>query len=1635
MTSLAAKINSLVKAEINLSSNRAVLNDSFLSDWESNCVKLVTEINGTEDYKTKKDKLQALFFDVLLLTSNAATDVSIDIRLMGSLIADVCASDRNRSAKLFISMVNSFPEKSDRLGSLLTSLTGMEDALCTYVSDDKLLERTGKFTSKQRSMFKKCLLESRYIIKKYNLLCEHSVGFSSLITMLIVAYCDPDKNSKCKFYWNQLQYIIGKYSLDPIRALDVILTVSSQYITHDHKFFISLLKKSDYWPHNIANALNADQLHVGGNITAAQVLVFHLKELNPSIEYFDMCCILIKSGFVSFMSIFVNLGPDDATITSFLNDYYHHLEAESMKGVSNPLAMAAALTDDTDENGDISKSNNDEDATKKVQESENDKTNEVPLNKPAQILSTGKMLLLERLLAHGLYHPLFFAYEKYPNLIFLSDNIVKLLARLFEFMIEPLYSKVVFNSGVYSDCGSAHESSVSRKICFHKYTTHDIFRHDEINTKFAFYYQEWCENLQIALTTGDLFSLSHEFLTMLGPHLGKCPNIITKLCRIGSSDLQKLNESEMLQKWIDFFRKFIFPALPLVERNVIVINEAFGLMKRFPFEKRYYLYNEMSSKLSEDNLFIKVAYNKAQREARSALKSLSIDNINQQAKKIARLISSNPLSTLIPTVNQIENYDKVSDLVVTTSAYFNDYAYDVLQYILLSKLSSGRQAVQSDGVNLMMWVQRLAVFVARLAKSSPKMDITNIIAYVIKTLHEGNVIAITILKEIILKVGGIKGLNDINTKLLLMLNAGKPLQIAARRVIQDTRDQNMSPSRKILDILIKSGSLSEVILLLYNLNKDVNVQATHYKILSTRCDEMSSILWSFIEMVKHFLSEQSFEANVLSFDRLINDYGVSTDWAFDIWRSHYEHQSYSSDDLTGSFDSVIARASFRNVDFNIIDRDLFLTFWRISLYDVFFELELYDEEKKHLESELQKASSNKERNEISKTVENLMASCIAHQKSYQKNRQILSDKTSRWTESLANDNVASFLQYCIIPRVLFSPSDALFTVYFIFEALGYENVLKILGMLVRSRILGTLLFCSTSSEASNLGLFFKTLLERIEVLRETQPFDNDSLRELYELHSVIDEDIIDLLSEKNYMSIRNGIEFMKHMSSVFPIVHAHISRLIKTIENNLINDDREDIRLPSNALLGHLKARMRDAIEIQDLFELNDEERRHHRLDEKQEITDFENSLAAEKKEAETKERLKREAEGRKPSEKEKQRAKEQIDLSLPSGPSRFGKTPALPMFEILNEMWDVIGCLERNHVLSLSRYIRNRKVLSELRNIEEENVNSLQAYRKKLAEVLEAYFKSLVTFEDHEKFKQGLESILVACKTVTNPYRTSSNTAHHHNRESSGSRRFELAYDEEPAAHTRDRYRNSEALNSKPAMKEANEGNGRDSRYGANQKNEKVSRYGARTNYKEKQRVEPSRGSDSASKNAELNSDHGSGQASFAVSSKGTEQKATSRYQPQTIHRGADNRASLSKSPIPTGPARARNTLENQTTRGAESRFVAGESRFKRSLSVARNGDRGKFSGSSSELGKRAREESNQEQISKRSKVDPEGPRNRYGPRATKRYDNPAAVANPDNRDRGKQNPSSYNKRNDSFKSKLPSGPKGDGNHSRFGN
>lgn len=1365
--SLSAALDRLSNEHTIESKGRQFFDEEVLNNWSTGSEKLCDQFKELEGSVERSAWLREMFLELLNVFQEPELPAKLTMPQVSRFIDDLC--DRTSAnvsgqeltsmvGKMFVSVSNQLIEEDD---SKAVSLTRINSSLSREVF--KFSRISNKLMiGEQTTLLRHLLKKSKYELKKYNLLAECPTGYSQLVTLLITAYYDADNMGKIPLYIKQMYHIVGKYSLDSMRCLDIILNVSSLFITEHHTFLTEFLRSSNFWPkNNLADPFQAEGLNKGGNMVASNVIAFNLSQEagDLDLKYIDMVCILIRNGFVNVLSIWENIRPDNKRLEQFFDDFTSELEDNSMKGVLNPLAMAAALNSGEDDEGSEAKKQpvrDDAEAKDKKSDQDSDGQKLNAEKSDDDVLQSEKLRLLERLLVHGCITAAFYLINSHPTFVYVESLIPKLITRSFDYVIDPLYESMVLSGKKVGGSlpATIHENGMlSRKPrLLQEYKTHDPFPGLELRSRAVFYYPQWSSNISVIDSVESLFQKSHEYLSVIGARLAVDPQLISKICRIGRVDIQK--NPDALEKWVDYVRKFIFQSTSLLDINPVVASEIYDLIRLFPFEKRYFLYNEMISRHSKDILLVKVGFNKTEREAKSILKALSIDTIDEQSRKLANLASTNPLATLIPTVKQIENYDKISELVVSTTTFFNDFACDVLQYVLLMHLTDNRIAVQSDGVNQSMWVQRLSIFIAGLAKDCDKMDITNIKEFIVKTLHSGSVVAVSILRELVSTAGGIRDHNNVNLKQLRMLYSGEPLRKVARKLIFDCRDDNRAQGTKLVRYFNSQNTLSEVIVLLYNLNMKANTQQGHYKILSARSDEMNTLLWSFIELIKHCLDAEEFAKSVLPLDELGNQYNVSTPWIFHVWRDYID----SHQEVDENVNQMIERAKFEDVDFSRLSREVFVNFWKFSLYDIQFDKSLYDERKGVLETELATLTSTKKKNEVSNSMKDLLVSCISHQRKFNSTKQTLQEQPSEWVREMTNDSVFAFFQYCVIPRVLFSPSDAMYAASFILIAFDVSDFTKLMDVLIRSEVLSTLLFCCTSSEAGNLGIFFAQLLQEIERMRKDKELDEKECRVLYEWHTIITHQIMLTLQNKNYMSIRNGIEFMKHLSSLFPVVDSHIQLLCQTIADNLELEEREDIKLPSNALLGHLKARLKGALNLEEFCVLNEEEleAKSKFEAELEEIRQHEAHLANEKKQIE----LRKQLEFNKKQREDAEKAKEVSSVdgkpitpkdspSTISSDIRDSQPSSWPLGKVLRFMDELSHNFNNNNLNKAANCIFEPEERAAIQDLTKQAM-PLKDFKKNLQTIVNRFLVSLVHSPKNPDFIRKLEDVNQSIDCVT---------------------------------------------------------------------------------------------------------------------------------------------------------------------------------------------------------------------------------------------------------------------------------------------
>jgi len=1186
--------------------NFKYLTNEFVENFDSQFDSLVK--NVTEAPEDVDD----FFYEIVYSAKYYEDRLPIDkLKTILNCVADVIAD--NAFYFKFMSVYNTF-KADDKLKKLLDGFRKLTSLhIGKYLADEKLFMKMDQIKSYQR-------VKSEYLLsnfveqKKYNLLFESNEGFAKMIALLHEALDSDDSCYQVDYTVKAIEKLIGHFSLDPIRVLDLLLDLFINSILKNYRFCVDILKKSQWWPKNNESDNSClKNLNKGGNKQAAALLGQKLNYFASTKKDFPetlkaLIGILIKEGFICFGDIYKYTSPDEETMKQLQEKLAKEIDDEIFKASASALALSGPLADD-DEDGSNSK-------TKSISSNAADN-----LSPADSVIINQKLQVFKALLAVGLYWPSIYMLTRYPYLVYADKDISPMILRLFHKMIEPLKCQVIKLSSE-----DIKELTVEKQTAFSRgretvefeefaYNSFEVFRPlhtGHTNRKFVYFYHEWDQGLPTAKSYEDLFELSAELLPFVGAKLGEDLQLMTLLSRFGVDDLTKSKKDatyeHKLNNWFEYFRKYIFPASTVIVENSITTHDIYDLLKEFPLQWRYNLYGELVNVISKQNDVVRLHYSKAEKQTKNVLKRITTENVRPMMRRFAKISFANPLPSFSVIVTQVESYDNLSNLMVDAARYFTDYAWDVLPYVLLMRLTARRNSVQSDGMNEAPWLQSLATFIAKLGKSYASMNLTPILTYIIKGLHENNTIGLTILREVVNQMGGIQQSSNLSANQIKLLNSGESLQRSINKVIFDTRELCTKPALRLLRQLIASDQLSELFILLCDFHKnliDKSNENAHYKVLSSQSDEITSVLHTFIELINYFLRDdpENFKKSIIGLSDLVKTYGVETAWAFELWRRNV------------GFEDIV-EIDIADVDFKDLSKDLYLSFWKFSLYDINYDGSAYTHEKERLseannsladqikrsrisygeDPKEKQAKDAKMRKEIAfneSIINQIPIDDEKHKLHFNETIKAIQERRENWFKEVepSASEVESFFQYCIVPRAIHSETDAIFTGKFITSLFNIDTSKKLVDIFLKSEILDTLIYTITPLEAENMGFFLAELFKFYEELRTKEGLSNDVKKLIYSWHAKSLVSIKLNIESENYMSRRNAFTLLKNLIDCYPIVEDHAEEIIELIERVSNSETRNDLKLASDAILAHIKSRSKKWIHLWEFYELPEEQK------------------------------------------------------------------------------------------------------------------------------------------------------------------------------------------------------------------------------------------------------------------------------------------------------------------------------------------------------------------------------------------------------------------------------------------------------------
>lgn len=1024
-----------------------------------------------------------------------------------------------------------------------------------------------------------------------------------------------------------------------------------------------------------------------GNRTAAQLFGFKLRfyaspardkedTLPPNLVY--TMALMIKVGFISLRDLYPHLWPLDEEMEKVRESRRkYHEEKERLSrpgGTANALTMSAPLPDDTLPNGGRSReqlaTKTDNVATTDPVEEKDDE----PVNQ--------KVELLIHLLTIGALPESLFILGRFPWLPEAFPELLVLIHRILRHSIKDLYeaSRPISTLNIPTttrevaseDQGGVPKGQVKVSSIPHRPLKRWPFpdKHDtNEGQSYRFYWDEWADDLPVCQTVDDLFTLCSTLLNISGVNIGKDSTLLSKIARIGTMSLSDDHSQTNLDRWQDLLKRILVPALSLTSSNPSAVGEIYELLRFYPVHIRYSIYAEWFEGQTSRIPAIRASFDRTRLETLSIMKRISMTNLKAMAKSLAKVAFTSPGIVFNIALSQIESYTNLTRVVVECAKHFTYLGYDVLVWSLMSSLGAkGRTRTSAENQLLASpWLKSLSAFSGEIFKRYSNMSLLPIIQYVNDQLYQGNAGDLLVLEDLITQMSGIVPDTDFNDLQLGAMTGGPVLKRIALTNLQDKRFESEKTSKRLMKALTESKLAGPVLVSIAQYR-----QATIYKIpddeantkiLSTGIDETQRRLFLYLDLLRTNLSVEEFDKHVPYIPELLTDYGLDPTLAFMIGRSsfaqrmseytssrpaspkgHEEEASETSKDVSSLAKDIlpphdvleplivaVKESQPESTWFNL-SPEFYVTFWTTSLTELASPGASYSYEAERLTKEYLRVGGTAGA-KMKEAKDNLVREAGKQAMVSRKARARICARNSQWFDSSRKPDAISdaLLQKCILPRAVFSPTDADFCfkmIRFLHENAPNFRTLSLYTKLFRTNRLRSIIFACSNREAENLGRFLRLILEDLarwhadpEVYQKEawgspdKPrlhgfaksvgpdgipkamLEHDASPEsatdgkpalgfksiLLMWHKALNGAIRDCLGGTDFMHIKNAICVLKNVLDVFPVVNFMGNGFITQLETIAEREKkREDLSLPANAVLVQLKKRMPKWMIVQD---------------------------------------------------------------------------------------------------------------------------------------------------------------------------------------------------------------------------------------------------------------------------------------------------------------------------------------------------------------------------------------------------------------------------------------------------------------------
>mmetsp|Transcript_11861 Transcript_11861/g.21788 ORF Transcript_11861/g.21788 Transcript_11861/m.21788 type:complete len:1487 (+) Transcript_11861:406-4866(+) len=949
-----------------------------------------------------------------------------------------------------------------------------------------------------RKVFTKQLVKANtnklYRQRKYNLVSEESEGYAKLVTELTTL---TERN--VAFVIENMQKLIGYFRLDPNRVFDLVLDAyendpqNTCYGSIVDLFRSSNLKQILGFKFQMYHPPDEGEDENDGKKPSVTKKDEHKIKATP-LSLFTLTAYLIEQGRLEIDDILPHLYPSDSVLTKYVIQRERKIIQASRKiGVVRLKSRSA-------------------EQIKKERAEEEEATAAYERQIWKEDTTNQKFGLVAGMLTNGDWEGALKLATKFGKSgAFDHVQVLSVLFQQLGVAIDPLYTSLsgasvlsaARNDPETVDCVAVLGEKVPREMLGQGVFT-PVKSTLELLTKFS------------------------PVIQNIGHRLHKDVPLMYKIVRVLNKSIDTIMADLPAKKSLMLMiADTLLTSLSSIETpNPGFVLELWDLISKFSFQVRYDLYERWRSDQYERVASLVMVRAKTVYASKQVLKRVANerDAMKLVCRRLGKISHNNPVVVLSSLLDNVQSYDNLIPITVDSLRYLTPLSFDILAYLLIVYLGKDEQSkIKDDGQSHSHWLQSLCKFAGYFYLKYPTVELSGLIHFVIRQLKLNRSLDLLILDEIIARMSGLDIIQDFSPETLLAMAGGEVLRGQARASMGAATVAKKKPIKRLRDTLEGEGLLMPLLILIAQQQQWVlfDKAKKNLKLIGHNYDESSSVLLQFMEFVSALIPVQEFSSNhLVSLLDLTKKYHVEPAVAFHIARpviAAANHKTFFADskNFASSLqdpkrlidderakkwavesDEMKEMATFvieSKGKYQSLSPSLFTIFWSLSLYDILVPRSRYDVEIDRVRQALatmksgggDQALSDKKRQQEVARLGGVEKNLVAELDMQTENRtyviKLFDKHKPEWLLRDEKNNIQGlnatleFLQLCFLPRLLFSPQDALYCARFA-KLMHDRSVPGFSTLFFYDKAIqyaGANIHCVTEHEAGNLGIFLK----------------------------------------------------------------------------------------------------------------------------------------------------------------------------------------------------------------------------------------------------------------------------------------------------------------------------------------------------------------------------------------------------------------------------------------------------------------------------------------------------------------------------------------------------------------------------------